>query len=172
MRIQPTSKLKLRTSVRFGCCKSSSDLVCCLPPFERCLASYASTGSQRSGNSPGQPHERSSGSDEQTKKQGSNHSAKKNASAHEQGPSPRKKRNKMRAKAQKPGQFEVEEVTPPPMSLGVHTFHPKVHNGDQLTVRQLQDPLPNLVIALSHNAVSFRLPAPSPLCPASTQLID
>lgn len=38
-------------------------------------------------------------------------------------------------RAKKPGQFEVEEVSPPPTSLGVHSLPPKTHNGDQLSVR-------------------------------------
>ena len=50
--------------------------------------------------------------------------------------SPRKSRGVSGGrKAKKPGQFEVEEVSPPPTSLGVHSLPPKTHNGDQLSVR-------------------------------------
>lgn len=47
---------------------------------------------------------------------------------------PRRRRRKV-PKARLPGQFEVEEVSPPPTSLGIHFLPPKTHNGDQLSVR-------------------------------------
>ena len=47
---------------------------------------------------------------------------------------PRRRRRKL-PKASLPGQFEVEEVSPPPTSLGIHRLPPKTHNGDQLSVR-------------------------------------
>ena len=45
------------------------------------------------------------------------------------------KRKQQPKRAQKPGFFEVEEVSPPPESLGIHVLPPKTHNGDQLSVR-------------------------------------
>jgi hypothetical protein len=102
---------------------------------ERCLAASASNSSQGRGNSSGKPEGWSSGSEEHNKPRQVDHSAKRDDNAQYQPPYPRKKRNKSRqAKAQKPGQFEVEEVSPPPTCLGIHTFHPRTHNGDQLSV--------------------------------------
>lgn len=40
-----------------------------------------------------------------------------------------------RYKAKRPGLFEVQVVTPPKESLGVHSFHPDTHNGDHIHVQ-------------------------------------
>lgn len=37
-------------------------------------------------------------------------------------------------KAQQPGLFEVQLVSPPPTSLGIHELPPTTHNGDQIEV--------------------------------------
>eukprot|EP01024_Parvocaulis_polyphysoides_P021608 TRINITY_DN2023_c0_g1_i2.p2 TRINITY_DN2023_c0_g1~~TRINITY_DN2023_c0_g1_i2.p2 ORF type:complete len:121 (-),score=3.22 TRINITY_DN2023_c0_g1_i2:276-638(-) len=37
-------------------------------------------------------------------------------------------------KAQTPGMFEVEEITPPKRSLGIHCFHPNTHCGEEIEV--------------------------------------
>jgi hypothetical protein len=37
-------------------------------------------------------------------------------------------------KARKPGVFEILDMAPPPTSLGIHSFHPLTHNGDEIEV--------------------------------------
>ncbi|KAL4423425.1 hypothetical protein ABPG77_010003 [Micractinium sp. CCAP 211/92] len=39
-----------------------------------------------------------------------------------------------RRKARMPGLFEVQDVSPPPRSLGIHALPPNTHNGDQIEV--------------------------------------
>ncbi|KAI3426905.1 hypothetical protein D9Q98_006849 [Chlorella vulgaris] len=39
-----------------------------------------------------------------------------------------------RKKARQPGLFEVEDVSPPKRSLGIHALPPNTHNGDQIAV--------------------------------------
>ncbi|KAK9813251.1 hypothetical protein WJX72_011483 [[Myrmecia] bisecta] len=39
-----------------------------------------------------------------------------------------------RAKARRPGTFEVRVITPPPESLGIHSLPANTHNGDQIEV--------------------------------------
>ncbi|KAK9795514.1 hypothetical protein WJX73_003068 [Symbiochloris irregularis] len=39
-----------------------------------------------------------------------------------------------RRRARRPGTFEVNIVTPPPLSLGIHALPPDTHNGDQIEV--------------------------------------
>ena len=51
---------------------------------------------------------------------------------------PKRKRPGMKArkpKASQEGFFEVEEVSPPPESLGIHSLPPRTHNGDSVSVR-------------------------------------
>eukprot|EP01025_Chloroclados_australasicus_P066274 TRINITY_DN9098_c0_g2_i2.p4 TRINITY_DN9098_c0_g2~~TRINITY_DN9098_c0_g2_i2.p4 ORF type:complete len:125 (-),score=13.59 TRINITY_DN9098_c0_g2_i2:462-836(-) len=37
-------------------------------------------------------------------------------------------------KARAPGLFEVEEISPPRRSLGIHCFHPNTHCGEEIEV--------------------------------------
>ncbi|GAB4818638.1 hypothetical protein N2152v2_005684 [Parachlorella kessleri] len=47
------------------------------------------------------------------------------------GPGRRGKHNK---KARAPGLFEVQDISPPKRSLGIHALPPTTHNGDEIEV--------------------------------------
>ena len=48
--------------------------------------------------------------------------------------SPRPERFVRSAHSAQPGVFEVQDVSPPPQSLGMHTLPPNTHNGDEIEV--------------------------------------
>ncbi|PSC75507.1 hypothetical protein C2E20_1129 [Micractinium conductrix] len=49
------------------------------------------------------------------------------------GGEPRRRAPGRRArKARAPGLFEVQDLSPPPQSLGIHALPPNTHNGDQI----------------------------------------
>ncbi|CAL5223745.1 g6306 [Coccomyxa viridis] len=53
---------------------------------------------------------------------------------------------KRKARARRPGLFEVQKINPPPQSLGIHNLPVDTHNGDQITVEDEDFVVTSLVL--------------------------